>query len=224
MPPTYPDHLIPFNQDRKSTTISVTPIEQGTSPPGARVPIRKHSIIPSLKTEDLPSIASACSSIVQHPTPSPSPPTVGDKAKSIVKLRAPTITNMASVIAAHPPRFSAALTHVISARPAEACVATSVPDTTASEIFAAASANELDVAILNSGATHHLWHSHEAFVFYKKVYNQYVTLADNTKIPISGKGVIAIEMGSKKVIMRNVYHVPALRLPLWLHRPFCKDL
>ena len=111
---------------------------------------------------------------------------------------------MASVIAAHPPRFSAALAHVISARPAETFVATGVLDATTSDIFPAASASGLDVAILNSGATHHLWYSHEAFISYKKVYNQYVTLADNTKIPISGKGVIAIKMGGKKVIIRNV--------------------
>ena len=52
VPPTYPDHLMPFSQDRKSTPISATPVEQGTS----------HSILPSPKTEDLPSIASACSS------------------------------------------------------------------------------------------------------------------------------------------------------------------
>ena len=73
----------------------------------------------------------------------------------------------------------------------------------------------MDVAILDSGATHRLWHSHKVFISYKKVYNQYVTLADNTRIPISGKGVIAIKMGSKKVIIRDVYHVPALRLLLF---------
>ena len=53
------------------------------------------------------------------------------------------------------------------------------------------------------------------------MYNKYVILADNTKIPISGKGVIAIKMGGKKIIIRDVYHVPALRLPLFslrLHR------
>ena len=53
------------------------------------------------------------------------------------------------------------------------------------------------------------------------MHNQYVTLTDSTKIPILGKGVIAIKMGGKKVIIRDVYHVPALCLPLFslrLHR------
>ena len=153
VPPTDLDHSLPFSQVRAATPISATPIELGTSPLGPRVPMRTRSIFPSPKTEDPPSISGVCSAIVRLPTPSPSPPTVGDKAKSIVKLRAPTITKMAFVIAAHCPQLSAALTHVISARPAAAFVATSVPDATASEIFAAASANGLDVAILDSGAT-----------------------------------------------------------------------
>ena len=54
------------------------------------------------------------------------------------------------------------------------------------------------------------------------MYNQYVTLGDNTKIPISGKGVIAIDMGGKKIIIRDVYHVPALRLPLFSLRVHCR--
>ena len=78
-----------------------------------------------------------------------------------------------------------------------------------------------EVAILDSGATHHLWHSHEAFISYNCVYNQYVNLTNNSKTPIAGKGVIAINMGGKNVIIRDVYHVPALRLPLFsllIHR------
>ena len=66
------------------------------------------------------------------------------------------------------------LAKVIYARPAD--------------IFAATADTNTEVAILDSGATHHLWHSHEAFISYHRVYNQYVTLADNSKTPIAGKG------------------------------------
>ena len=87
--------------------------------------------------------------------------------------------------------------------------------------FAASTCNNTEVAILDSEATHHLWHSHEAFVSYNRVYNQYITLTDNSKTPIAENGVIALNMGSKNVIIRDVYHVAALRLPLFslrIHR------
>ena len=69
------------------------------------------------------------------------------------------------------------------------------------------------VAILDSGSTHHLWPSYKAFISYDRVYNHYITLANDRKIRISGKGYIAIEMGRKKMIIRDVYHVPYLRPP-----------
>ena len=47
VPPPYPDHLMPFSQDRKSTPISATPVILGTFPPGARVPTQECSILPS---------------------------------------------------------------------------------------------------------------------------------------------------------------------------------
>ena len=71
------------------------------------------------------------------------------------------------------------------------------------------------VAILDSGATHHLWPFYKAFINYHRVYNQFVTLADNSQIRIAGRGTIAIEMGGKQIIIRDVYHVPDLRLPLF---------
>ena len=122
-------------------------------------------------------------------------------AKNVVTLRASTINNMALVLSARPLRFSAALAQVISARPAEIFAASSTPDT--------------EVAILDSGATHHLWHSHEAFISYRQMHNQYVTLADNSKIPIAVKGVIAINMGGKNVVIRDIYHVSDLPFPLF---------
>ena len=78
---------------------------------------------------------------------------------------------MASVIKARRPNFSANLAQVISAQPAAAFRTPSAPTVTDAEIFAAANANGLNVAILDSGATHRLWHSHEAFISYTKVHN-----------------------------------------------------
>ena len=78
---------------------------------------------------------------------------------------------MASVLLERPSRFSAALAKVIYARPAD--------------IFAAAADTNTEVAILDSGATYHLWHSHKAFISYHCIYNQYVILVDNSKTLIS---------------------------------------
>ena len=71
------------------------------------------------------------------------------------------------------------------------------------------------VAILDSGATHHLWPFYQAFINYRRVHNQHVTLADNSKVRIAGKGTITVKIGGKKVGIRNVYHVPDLCLPLF---------
>ena len=154
-----------------------------------------------LTNGNAPNLAPAVrSDVISHLTLPPG-------AKSVVTLRASTINNMASLLSTCPSIISAVLVKVISARLAA--------------IFAAAGATDTEVAILDSGATHHLWHSHEAFISYHRVYNQYVPLADNSKTPIARKGVIAINVGGKNVIICDVYHVPALRLPpfsLRIHR------
>ena len=53
------------------------------------------------------------------------------------------------------------------------------------------------------------------FIGYKRAYGQHVTLADNSEIRIAGRGIISIVMGGKKLIIREVYHILNLRLPLF---------
>ena len=83
-------------------------------------------------------------------------------------------------------------------------------------ILAASTATRTYIAIIDSGTTHTLWPSHSAFISCRHVSNQYVTLADDSKIPILGKGAIAIKMGGKNLLIRDAYHVPGLRLPLYI--------
>jgi SAM-dependent methyltransferase len=71
------------------------------------------------------------------------------------------------------------------------------------------------VAIADSGATHHLWPDYSAFVSYKRVSNKFVSLADKSTAPIRGIGDIAVSLGGKKVLIRDVYHVPSLKAPLY---------
>ena len=85
----------------------------------------------------------------------------------------------------------------------------------ASPVSAAAGSPTSDVATLDNGATHHLWPTYRSFIGCKHVYGQHVTLADNSKIRIAGRGTIAIVMEGKKLIIRDVYRVPVLRLPLF---------
>jgi ubiquinone/menaquinone biosynthesis C-methylase UbiE len=71
------------------------------------------------------------------------------------------------------------------------------------------------VAIADSGATHHLWPDYSAFVSYKKVSDKFVSLADQSSAPIHGIGDIAVSLGGKKALIRNAYHVPSLKAPLY---------
>ena len=112
-------------------------------------------------------------------------PSCPQNSRSVVTLRSPSIYRLA---AAH---ISASL------------------------VSAAAVSVASGVAILDSGATHHLWPTYGAFINYHRVFNQHVTLADNSEVRIAGRGTIAIEMGGKKIVIRDVYHVPDLRLPLF---------
>ena len=121
--------------------------------------------------------------------------------KSVVILRSPTIYKMAAALIQH--------THTLS-RTQHSPVSYSE-----AAVSAAAGATSIKMAILDCGATHHLWPYYKAFISYNHVYNQYVTLSENSKIIISGKGTIAIEIGGKKMIIRDVYHVPDLRPPLF---------
>lgn len=67
----------------------------------------------------------------------------------------------------------------------------------------------------DSGATHHLWPDYSAFVSYKNVFNKSVSLADKSTAPIMGIGDVAVSLNSKKILIRNVYHVPTLKAPLY---------
>ncbi|KAL3797950.1 hypothetical protein HJC23_013188 [Cyclotella cryptica] len=71
------------------------------------------------------------------------------------------------------------------------------------------------VAIADSGATHHLWPDYSAFISYEKVSNRFVSLADKSTAPIVGFGDVAVSLGGKNIVLRNVYHVPSLRAPLY---------
>ena len=69
---------------------------------------------------------------------------------------------------------------------------------------------------LDSGASHDLWNNRDDFISYENITNsgRYVSLADDSKIPIMGVGTIRFRIGSKIIQLNNVYHVPRLDMPL----------
>ena len=71
------------------------------------------------------------------------------------------------------------------------------------------------VVIADSGATDHMWHDYNAFTSYRPTSSQHVLLADNTKAPVAGIGSIKIILDGHVCGLRNVLHVPSLRVPLY---------
>jgi hypothetical protein len=78
-----------------------------------------------------------------------------------------------------------------------------------------ASTPPTSVLIADSGATDHMWPHYEAFTSYMPLYSKYVTLADNPHSPVAGIGSIKILLDGHVVGVRNVLHVPDLRIPLY---------
>lgn len=70
-------------------------------------------------------------------------------------------------------------------------------------------------AVADSGATHHLWNKFRDFRTFRRLFGQSVLLPDGTRMAILGIGSIVISMGGKRVLLRNVFLVEGLRVPLF---------
>ena len=158
-------------------------------------------------------LTQACAAITRRSTTAATPhqvtPHQPARSRSVVTLRAPSVYKLA---AAH---LASVTTSRVAAAHLASVAASSARSASPSAISAAATSASSQVAILDSGATHHLWPFYKAFIHYHRVYGQFVTLADNSRIRIAGRGTIAVEMGGKRIVIRDVYHVPDLRLPLF---------
>ena len=74
---------------------------------------------------------------------------------------------------------------------------------------------EGDKAVADTGATHDLHNRLEDFRSFKRLYNQFVQLPNKAQLPILGVGDIVVDLGGRRVLLRNVYYVPGLRIPLF---------
>ncbi|KAL7425595.1 LOW QUALITY PROTEIN: hypothetical protein ACHAXH_000396, partial [Discostella pseudostelligera] len=80
---------------------------------------------------------------------------------------------------------------------------------------AASHATLSSIMIADSGATDHMWPDYSAFTSYRPLDNKHVTLADNNMAPVAGIGSIKVMLGGHVVGVRDVLHVPSLRVPLY---------
>jgi hypothetical protein len=58
-------------------------------------------------------------------------------------------------------------------------------------------------AVADSGATDNMFPDYTAFISYRRQYNRFVTLGDDTRLPILGEGSAKIKLNGKVVILRN---------------------
>ena len=54
-----------------------------------------------------------------------------------------------------------------------------------------------------------------AFISYKSVRSLRVRMGNNSYAPVLGRGTAIVSLNGKRLLIRNVLHVPALRIPLY---------
>jgi hypothetical protein len=74
---------------------------------------------------------------------------------------------------------------------------------------------DTNLAVADSGSTDNMLPDHSAFLSYRRLINRFVTLGDDTRLPILGKGSAKVKLNGKVVILRKCLHVPGLRNPLY---------
>ena len=68
---------------------------------------------------------------------------------------------------------------------------------------------------VDSGATHHMLNDYACFTSYTRCHNEYVTLGDETRVKIYGRGTARFSLNGQIVEVRDALHVPQLRHPLY---------
>jgi hypothetical protein len=61
----------------------------------------------------------------------------------------------------------------------------------------------------------------DAFISYKETPSSYVILADKSKVPCLGLGIVSFSLSGKSVVLHDVLHVPTPRSPLLSVQCFC---
>jgi len=100
----------------------------------------------------------------------------------------------------HPPWLSSALQHLLNSLSLSPVV---LPTTTG------------HLTVADTGDTDHMVPDKSAFVSYKSISGLSVRMGNNSYVPVLGLGTVAFALNGKRVLIRNVLHVPSLAVPLY---------
>jgi hypothetical protein len=71
------------------------------------------------------------------------------------------------------------------------------------------------LVVANTGATDHMVPDKSCFVSYKSMSGLSVRMGNNSYVPVLGCGTAIFALNSKRLLVRNVLHVPGLAVPLY---------
>ena len=70
-------------------------------------------------------------------------------------------------------------------------------------------------AVADTGATDHMIPDKLCFISYKTVSGLSVRMGNNSFVPVLGRGTAVFALNGKRLLVRNVLHVPGLAVPLY---------
>ena len=71
------------------------------------------------------------------------------------------------------------------------------------------------LAVADTGATDHMLPDRSCFISYKSVVGLSVRMGNNSFVPVLGRGSAIFALNGKRILVRNVLHVPGLAVPLY---------
>ena len=74
--------------------------------------------------------------------------------------------------------------------------------------------------VADTGATDHMVPDRGAFISYKSIHGLRVRMGNNSFAPVLGRGTAIISLNGQRLLIRNVLHVPGLRVPLYSLRAY----
>jgi hypothetical protein len=97
------------------------------------------------------------------------------------------------------------------------------PDLVSSLLRAISPADLHHLVVGDTGATNHMLLDRSAFISNKSVWHLCICMGNNSYAPVLGQGTAIISLNGQRLLIRNVLHVPALRVPLYsLCAHFCQ--
>ena len=78
------------------------------------------------------------------------------------------------------------------------------------------------MAIIDSGASDHMWPYRDAFVEFTPLSGCYIAIANQSSLPVTGRGTVQLRLAGRTIRLVGVLCIPALMGPLFSIRRFRK--